>query len=82
MRITGHKTPSVFKRYNITDDRDISAALDRVQQYIEALPTERKVEELETHQQENGRSRSEMTLVTLSKQFRTIQPKNLPDRET
>jgi integrase len=38
MKISGHKTPSVFKRYNITDDRDIVDALSKTQKYVSSLP--------------------------------------------
>ena len=43
MRITGHKTSSMFKRYNITDDRDVTEALDRTQRYVQSLPREKVV---------------------------------------
>jgi integrase len=43
MLITGHKTTSVFKRYNITDDRDLEDALRRAQAYVRQLPKERTV---------------------------------------
>jgi hypothetical protein len=33
--ITGHKTMAVFKRYNITDTRDIHAAIERTNAYVE-----------------------------------------------
>ena len=33
MSISGHRTASMFERYNITDDRDQRQALQKVQQY-------------------------------------------------
>jgi hypothetical protein len=41
MKITGHKTPSMFRRYNITDNRDVAEALARTQEYVASLPRER-----------------------------------------
>ncbi len=31
MKITGHKTPSIFKRYDITDEKDIREAINRLE---------------------------------------------------
>ena len=36
--ITGHRTSSMFARYNITDDRDMRNALRRTQDYQASLP--------------------------------------------
>ena len=36
MSISGHKTVSMFKRYNVTDEKDIAAAMLSVQKYNEA----------------------------------------------
>lgn len=41
--ISGHKTPAVFDRYNITDDEDIREAVLKTQEYVARLPTEAKV---------------------------------------
>jgi integrase len=41
MLISGHKTESVFERYNITDDQDIADALRKTQAYVDQLPRER-----------------------------------------
>ena len=35
MRITGHKTRSVFERYNIIDERDLHDAARRLELYVE-----------------------------------------------
>jgi len=43
MKITGHKTTSMFRRYNITDDRDITEALVKTQLYVQSLPKKRTV---------------------------------------
>jgi integrase len=41
MLISGHKTESIFERYNITDDRDLEVAVRKTQEYVSQLPKER-----------------------------------------
>jgi hypothetical protein len=38
MKITGHKTPSIFRRYNITNDEDIKQAMRQTQAFVSVLP--------------------------------------------
>ncbi len=41
MSISGHKTISVFQRYNIVDTKDKQAAMNKVEQFIASLDASR-----------------------------------------
>ena len=41
MKLTGHATRDVFRRYNILTDADIRAGIERLAAYVAKLPTER-----------------------------------------
>jgi integrase len=43
MRMTGHKSPVMFKRYAVVRDVDLDEAADRLAAYRATLPTERSV---------------------------------------
>ena len=48
MKITGHKTESVFERYNITDSRDIQNAGQAVTKYLKEQQSAAEVKKPET----------------------------------
>jgi len=43
MKISGHRTAAIFRRYDITTEADIREAITRTQAHLAAQPAERTV---------------------------------------
>ncbi|HJQ82881.1 MAG TPA: site-specific integrase [Candidatus Binatia bacterium] len=48
MKLSGHRTESIFERYNIDTDDDLRDAAEKLTTYVEQLPNDRKVVPLRT----------------------------------
>ena len=45
MLISGHKTRSVFERYNIVDDRDLHEAADKLYRHLSGKPANKPADQ-------------------------------------
>ena len=43
MKLSGHRTESIFERYNIDTDDDLRDAAEKLTTYVEQLPSDRKI---------------------------------------
>lgn len=60
MQISGHKTRSVFDRYNIVSDRDLDLAAERMQRHLESLGTLSGTPDQNEVQSEGGKIRASL----------------------
>jgi len=61
MKTSGHKTASVFRRYDITSEADLRQAVQKTEAYVRSLP------EKQEHGQSTGLKRAGWGLIRLYK---------------
>jgi len=56
MKISGHWARSIFDRYNIVDEADLRAGIEKVGRYADTLPATRQEASVRTERGENTES--------------------------
>ena len=69
MKITGHKTPSVYQRYRILSESDIRDALEKMQASVSSRTQTRKVEPIPVAQKEVSRPTGSWIVQQLREAF-------------